>query len=75
MNTTWIHEYIKIIWIRENLCQNLYNTLNTNTTWIHELLNLSITMYLQCGISTQFCHARLIHHQDENDHEHGRIFE
>ena len=27
MNTTQIHKYIKIVWIKENTCQNLYNTL------------------------------------------------
>ena len=27
MNTALIHEYVKIVWIKEN-CQNLYNTLN-----------------------------------------------
>ena len=53
MNTTWIYEYIKIVWIKGK-CKNLYNTLNTtwhrkNNTWhgkntntirIHELLDL-----------------------------------
>ena len=29
MNTSRIHEYVKIIWIKGNKCQNLYNTLNT----------------------------------------------
>ena len=24
----WICEYIKIIWIKKNMCQDLYNTLN-----------------------------------------------
>ena len=28
MNMTRIHKYVKIIWIKENICQNLYNTLN-----------------------------------------------
>ena len=29
MNRIQIHEYVKIVWIKENTCQNLYNTLNT----------------------------------------------
>ena len=29
MNTSPIHEYFKIVWIKENTCQNLYNPLNT----------------------------------------------
>ena len=28
MNTILIYEYVKIIWIKENMYQNLYNTLN-----------------------------------------------
>ena len=28
-DTIWIYKYIKIVWIKENICQNLYNTLNT----------------------------------------------
>ena len=29
MNMTQIHEYVKIVWIKENMFQNLDNTLNT----------------------------------------------
>ena len=29
MNMTWIHEYIKIVWINTQMYQNLYNTLST----------------------------------------------
>ena len=29
MNTTRKHKYVKIIWIKDNKCQNLYITLNT----------------------------------------------
>ena len=28
INTIRIHEYIKIVWINTQTCQNLYNTLN-----------------------------------------------
>ena len=29
INKTKKYEYVKIIWIKENTCQNLYNILNT----------------------------------------------
>ena len=53
MNMTLIHEYIKIVWINIQTCQNLYYNLNitwyrknTNTKWIHELTGLDMILYV-----------------------------
>ena len=51
MNMTSVHEYVKIVWINTQTCQNLYYTLNTTWhrkkehKWIHELTGLDMILY------------------------------
>ena len=52
MNMISVQEYVKIVWINTQTCQNLYYTLNTiwhrkntNTTRIHKLTSLDVILY------------------------------
>ena len=49
MNTIHIHKYVKIIWIKENASQNLYNTLNTTR---HEKKKTRIRQHARITMST-----------------------
>ena len=71
INTTYIHENVKIIWIKENICQNLYNILNTiwykkykydidiRIVLLHLVMNFTIFLVFFLGIRAFIGYLRL----------------